>query len=63
MHFFLKSGPADAMALHHLYPAVIEQTLDVASACRSGSETAVVEANESGYLAGNQMYQGLARYI
>jgi hypothetical protein len=45
----------------HLYPAVIEQILNVD--CLSElSETAAIEADESGYLAGNQMYQDLRGY-
>ena len=45
----------------HLYPAVIEQNLDVARLSEL-SKTAAVEADESGYLAGNQMYQDLRGY-
>jgi hypothetical protein len=45
----------------HLYPAVIEQNLDAARLSEL-SETAAVEADESGYLAGNQMYQDLRGY-
>jgi hypothetical protein len=45
----------------HLYPAVIEQNLDVTRLSEL-SETAAVEADESGYLAGNQMYQDLRGY-
>ena len=45
----------------HLYPAVIEQNLDVAH-LSALSEMAAVEADESGYLAGNQMYQDLRGY-
>jgi hypothetical protein len=45
----------------HLYPAVIEQTLDVDRLSKL-SETALIEADESGYLAGNQMYQDLRGY-
>jgi hypothetical protein len=45
----------------HLYPAVIEQNLDVARLSEL-SETSAVEADESGYLAGNQMYQDLRGY-
>ena len=45
----------------HLYPAVIEQNLDIARLAEL-SETAAVEADESGYLAGNQMYQDLRGY-
>jgi hypothetical protein len=57
---FFRKGPADAMALS-LYPAVIEQNLDVAH-LSALSETAAIEADESGYLAGNQMYQDLRGY-
>jgi hypothetical protein len=45
----------------HLYPAVIEQNLDVARLSEL-SERSAVEADESGYLAGNQMYQDLRGY-
>jgi hypothetical protein len=45
----------------HLYPVVIEQVLDVASLAEL-SDTAANEADESGYLAGNQMYQDLRCY-
>jgi hypothetical protein len=45
----------------HLYPAVIEQSLDVDRLLEL-SETAAIEADESGYLAGNQMYQDLRGY-
>src|SRR3984885_1661108 len=45
----------------HLYPAVIEQNLDVARLSEL-SETSAVEADETGYLAGNQMYQDLRGY-
>jgi hypothetical protein len=45
----------------HLYPVVIEQVLDVASWAEL-SDTAANEADESGYLAGNQMYQDLRCY-
>ena len=45
----------------HLYPAVIEQNLDVTRLSEL-SETAAAEADESGYLAGNQMYQDLRGY-
>jgi hypothetical protein len=45
----------------HLYPAVIEQLLDVARLADL-SECAANEAEETGYLAGNQMYQDLRGY-
>jgi hypothetical protein len=45
----------------HLYPAEIGQNLDAARLSEL-SETAAVEADESGYLAGNQMYQDLRGY-
>jgi hypothetical protein len=45
----------------HLYPVVIEQVLDVASLAEL-SDTAANEADESGYLEGNQMYQDLRGY-
>ena len=45
----------------HLCLAVIEQILDVDSLSEL-SEMAAIEADESGYLAGNQMYQDLRGY-
>jgi hypothetical protein len=48
-------------AKHHLYPVVIEQVLDVDSLAEL-SDTAANEADENGYLAGNQMYQDLRGY-
>jgi hypothetical protein len=45
----------------HLYPVVIEQLLDVACLAEL-SETAANEADDSGYLVGNQMYQDLRGY-
>lgn len=42
----------------HLYPVVIEQALDVAHLVKL-SEADATEADETGYLAGNQMYQDL----
>jgi hypothetical protein len=45
----------------HLYPAVIEQKLDVARLSEL-SETSAAEADQTGYLAGNQMYQDLRGY-
>ena len=45
----------------HLYPAVIEQNLDAAR-LSALSERAAIEADETGYLAGNQMYQDLRGY-
>jgi hypothetical protein len=45
----------------HLYPAVIGQNLDVARLSEL-SETSADEADETGYLAGNQMYQDLRGY-
>jgi hypothetical protein len=45
----------------HLYPVVIEQVLDVASLAEL-SDIAANEADESGYLEGNQMYQDLRGY-
>jgi hypothetical protein len=45
----------------HIYPVAIEQTLDVASLAKL-SDTAAEEADESGDLAGNQMYQDLRGY-
>jgi hypothetical protein len=46
---------------NHLYPVVIEQVLDVASLAEL-SDIAANEADESGYLEGNQMYQDLRGY-
>jgi hypothetical protein len=45
----------------HLYPVAIEQVLDVASLARL-SDAAADEADESGDLAGNRMYQDLRGY-
>jgi hypothetical protein len=45
----------------HLYPVAIEQALDVASLAKL-SDTAADEADESGDLAGNRMYQDLRGY-
>ena len=45
----------------HHYPAAIEQALDVASLAKL-SDIAADEADESGDLAGNQMYQDLRGY-
>jgi hypothetical protein len=45
----------------HLYPVVIEQLLDVACLAEL-SKTAANEADDSGYLVGNQMYQDLRGY-
>lgn len=42
----------------HVYPVVIEQALVVARLAKL-SEAAAAEADETGYLAGNQMYQDL----
>ena len=44
----------------HLYPAAIEQTLDVASLAKL-SDTAADEADESGDLAGNRIC-GISRH-
>ena len=45
----------------HLYPVAIEQVLDVASLAKL-SDAAADEADESGDLAGNRMYQDLRGY-
>jgi hypothetical protein len=45
----------------HLYPVVIEQILD-AACLATPSDTVANEADESGYLAGKQMYQDLRGY-
>jgi hypothetical protein len=45
----------------HLYPVAIEQALDGASLAKL-SDAAADEADESGDLAGNRMYQDLRGY-
>jgi hypothetical protein len=45
----------------HLYPVAIEQVLDAASLAKL-SDAAADEADESGDLAGNRMYQDLRGY-